>query len=87
MVTDRGTKYCGYLEWHEYELYLAVEDLDQTRTKARSPQTNGVVERFHKTMLDEFYRIVFRKEVYVTVNELQAELSQPDSIQKKVACL
>ena len=38
---------------HEYELYQAVEDIDHSRTKARSPQTNGIFERLHKTMLDE----------------------------------
>ena len=64
----------GYPERHEYELYLAVEDIDHTRTKARSPQTNGIVERFHKTMLDEFYRIAFRKKVYAAIDELQADL-------------
>jgi len=59
---------------HEYELYLAVEDIDHTRTKAKSPQTNGIVERFHKTMLDEFYRIAFRKRIYATIEDLQADL-------------
>src|SRR6476619_5201980 len=57
VLTDRGTEYCGNPEHHEYELYLAIEDIDHTRTKARSPQTNGICERFHKTVLDEFYRI------------------------------
>jgi len=60
ILTDRGTEYCGNPERHEYELYLAVEDIDHTRTKAKSPQTNGICERFHKTVLDEFYRVVFR---------------------------
>ncbi len=74
VLTDRGTEYCGNAERHEYELYLAVEDIDHTRTKAKSPQTNEIVERFHKTMLDEFYRIAFRKKVYATIDELQADL-------------
>jgi len=74
VLTDRGTEYCGNPERHEYELYLAVEDIDHTRTKAKSPQTNGIVERFHKTMLDEFYRIAFRKKVYATIDELQSDL-------------
>ena len=64
MLTDRGTEYCGTPEHHEYELYLALEDIDHSRTKAKSPQTNGIVERFHKTVLDEFYRVVFRKKIY-----------------------
>lgn len=74
VLTDRGTEYCGQPDRHAYELYLAIEDIDHTRTKARSPQTNGIVERFHKTMLDEFYRVAFRKKLYVSLAELQADL-------------
>jgi transposase InsO family protein len=74
VLTDRGTEYCGKPESHEYELYLAIEDIDHTRTKARSPQTNGICERFHKTLLDEFYRVAFRKKLYRTIAELQADL-------------
>jgi len=73
VLTDRGTEFCGS-ESHEYELYLAVEDIDHTRTKAKSPQTNGICERFHRTVLDEFYRVVFRKKIYRTIDELQVEL-------------
>jgi hypothetical protein len=54
VLTDRGTEYCGAPERHEYELYLAVENIDHTRTKTKSPETNGIVERFHKTVLNEF---------------------------------
>jgi transposase InsO family protein len=74
VLTDRGTEFCGRPESHEYELYLAVENIDHTRTKARSPQTNGICERFHKTMLDEFYRVAFRKKIFRSTGELQADL-------------
>jgi transposase InsO family protein len=74
ILTDRGTEYCGSPERHEYELYLAVENIDHTRTKVKSPQTNGICERFHKTVLNEFYRIVFRKKLYSSLEELQADL-------------
>ena len=74
VLTDRGTEYCGAPERHEYELYLAVEDIDHSRTKTKSPQTNGIVERLHRTVLDEFYRVAFRKRVYATIAELQADL-------------
>ena len=73
MLTDRGTEFCGG-DSHEYELYLAVEDIDHTRTKTKSPQTNGICERFHRTVLDEFYRVAFRKKIYRTIDELQADL-------------
>lgn len=74
VLTDRGTEYCGDAQKHPYELYLAIEDVDHTRTKAKSPQTNGIVERLHKTMLNEFYRIAFRKKIYHSIDELQADL-------------
>src|SRR6476646_2825509 len=74
VLTDRGTEFCGKPESHEYELYLAIENIDHTRTKARSPQTNGICERFHKTLLDECYRVAFRKKLYRRIDELQADL-------------
>lgn len=74
ILTDRGTEYCGNKQQHEYQLYLALEDIDHTRTKARSPQTNGICERFHKTMLEEFYQIAFRKKIYESLEQLQADL-------------
>ena len=74
ILTDRGTEYCGKREDHEYQLYLNIEDIDHTKTKARSPQTNGICERFHKTILQEFYQITFRKKVYNSLDELQKDL-------------
>ena len=50
ILTDRGTEYCGAREHHEYQLYLSIEDIDHTKIKAKSPQTNGICERFHRTM-------------------------------------
>jgi len=74
ILTDRGTEYCGAREHHEYELYLALEDIDHSKTKAKSPQTNGICERLHRTMQDEFYAIAFRKKIYTTLEELQTDL-------------
>ncbi len=74
ILTDRGTEYCGKQDQHEYQLYLAIEDIDHTKTKVKSPQTNGICERFHKTILHEFYQIAFRKKIYKSVEELQADL-------------
>ena len=62
MLTDRGTEYCGKVEQHDYELYLALNEIEHTKTKARHPQTNGICERFHKTILDEFYQISISQE-------------------------
>jgi transposase InsO family protein len=74
VLTDRGTEYCGQREHHEYELYLAVENIDHSRTKARHPQTNGICERFHRTIQEEFYATAFRKKLYASLQELQADL-------------
>jgi transposase InsO family protein len=74
VLTDRGTEYCGAPERHEYELYLAVENIDHTRTKVKSPHTNGIVERFHRTVLKEFYKVAFRRRIYAGLEQLQADL-------------
>jgi len=74
VLTDRGTEYCGQREHREYELYLAVENIDHSRTKARHPQTNGICERFQRTIQEEFYATAFRKKLYSSLEELQADL-------------
>ena len=76
ILTDRGTEYCGKTETHDYQLYLAINDIDHTKTKAKSPQTNGICERFHKTILQEFYQVTFRKKIYRDIEALQADLDQ-----------
>ena len=73
ILTDRGTEYCGNREHHEYQLYLAVENIDHSKTKAYSPQTNGICERFHRTIQDEFYSIAFRKRLYDNLDQLQTD--------------
>ncbi len=74
ILTDRGTEYCGAVERHSYQLYLAMEDIDHSKTKANSPQTNGICERFHKTMKQEFYDIAFRKKIYSSLEDLQTDV-------------
>lgn len=76
ILTDRGTEYCGAREHHEYQLYLALENIDHSKTKARHPQTNGICERFHRTMQDEFYAIAFRKKIYNSLEELQNDADE-----------
>jgi transposase InsO family protein len=74
ILTDRGTEYCGVADRHPFELYLAVENIDHTRSRVKRPQTNGICERFHKTVLNEFYRVAFRKKYYRTLDEIQQDL-------------
>ena len=74
ILTDRGTEFCGNLEQHPYELYLGINDIDHTKTQVKSPQTNGICERFHKTILQEFYQVAFRKTLYASIEALQSDL-------------
>jgi len=74
ILTDRGSEYCGNREYHEYELYLQIEGIEHTKTKTKSPQTNGICERFQRTVLNEFYQVAFRTKVYSSVEELQVDL-------------
>ena len=74
ILTDRGTEFCGRYDEHPYQLFLAVNDVDHTKTKVKSPQTNGICERFHKTVLQEFYQVAFRKRLYTSLEQLQADL-------------
>lgn len=76
ILTDRGTEYCGKVEHHDYQLYLAINNIDHTKTKVQSPQTNGICERFHKTILQEFYQVIFRKKLYDNIDELQKDLDE-----------
>lgn len=74
ILTDRGSEYCGNREHHEYALYLDLEDIEHTRTKTRSPQTNGICERFHQTIQNEFYATAFRRKLYTSLDQLQADV-------------
>jgi len=74
ILTDRGTEYCGKPESHDYQLYLALNDIEHSKTKANHPQTNGICERFHKTILQEFYQVAFRRKIYQSIEEVQLDL-------------
>ena len=77
MLTDRGTEYNGKVEYgHDYELYLTIEGIDHSRTKVRHPQSNGICERFHRTIQEEFYSVAFRKKIYSTLDDLQIDLDE-----------
>ena len=76
ILTDRGTEYKGKPEHHEYELYLAIEGIEHSKTQVRHPQTNGICERLHRTMQEEFYAVAFRKKLYNSLATLQDDLDQ-----------
>jgi hypothetical protein len=76
ILTDRGSEYKGKPEHHEYELYLAIEGIEHSKTQVRHPQTNGICERLHRTMQEEFYAVAFRKKLYDNLAALQHDLDQ-----------
>ena len=75
LLTDNGREYCG-TDSHPYELYLQLNDIEHRTTRVRRPQTNGFVERFNRTVLDEFFRTAFRTTFYETVEQLQVDLDR-----------
>jgi len=74
ILTDRGTEFKGRPENHEYEMYLQIEGIEHSKTQVRHPQSNGICERLHRTMQDEFYAIAFRKKLYENLDDLQQDL-------------
>ena len=75
-MKDRGTEFNGKPDLHEYELYLQLEGIDHSKTKVRHPQSNGICERLHRTMQDEFYAVAFRKKLYQDLSSLQLDLDE-----------
>ena len=76
ILTDRGTEFYGKAESHDYQLYLALNDIEHTKTKVMHPQTNGICERLHKTILQEFYQVTFRRMIDRSIEELQSDLDE-----------
>ena len=76
VLTDRGTEFCGRIDKHPYQLYLQLNNIEYTKTKVKSPRTTGICERFHQTVLNEFYRVTFRKKIYSALESLQQDLDK-----------
>lgn len=76
VLTDRGTEYKGKREHHEYELYLTIEGIEHSKIQVRSPQSNGICERLHRTIQEEFYSVAFRRKLYDSLEALQADLDE-----------
>jgi transposase InsO family protein len=73
VLTDNGKEFCG-TDSHPYELFLALSEIEHRRPKVNGPRTNGFVERFHRTVLDEFFRVKLRTTLYESLEALQADL-------------
>jgi transposase InsO family protein len=74
ILSDNGREYCGRPERHPYELFLQLEGIEHRTTRVRRPQSNGLVERLHKTLLDEHFRIKGRQKWYESLDEMQQDL-------------
>jgi transposase InsO family protein len=74
VLTDNGCEFCGK-DSHPYEIYLALNEIEHRHTQVRHPQTNGFVERFDRTVLDEFFRLALRTKFYESVEALQNDLN------------
>lgn len=74
VLTDRGSEYCGRQAEHAYELFLHLADIEHSKTKAYSPQTNGSTEKLNQTIQEEFYKVAFRKTLYTSLDQLQTDL-------------
>jgi len=73
ILTDNGGEYCGTFN-NPYEMFLELAEIEHRKTKVRHPQTNGFVERFNRTVLNEFFRPAFRTKMYESVEALQKDL-------------
>ena len=74
ILSDNGREYCGRPDKHPYELFLQLEEIEHRTTKVGRPQSNGFIERFHRTLLEEHLRIKGRTTWYESVAEMQKDL-------------
>lgn len=74
ILSDNGREFCGRPDKHPYELFLQLEGIEHRTTQVRRPQSNGFVERLHRTLLDEHFRIKGREKWYESVEEMQEDL-------------
>ncbi|MDX9860733.1 MAG: IS481 family transposase [Rhodospirillales bacterium] len=74
VLSDNGREFCGRPDRHPYELFLQLEDIEHRTTRVRRPQSNGYVERLHRTLLDEHFRVMGRTKFYEGIAEMQTDL-------------
>ena len=76
VLSDNGREFCGREDQHPYELFLQLEGIEHKRTRVKRPQSNGIVERLHRTLLDEHFRVEGRRTWFETIEEMQGVLDE-----------
>jgi len=76
ILSDNGREFCGRPDRHPYELFLQLESIEHRTTRVRRPQSNGFVERLHRSLLDEHFRIQGRSKWYESIDQMQADLDE-----------
>lgn len=76
VLSDNGREFCGREDQHPYELFLQLEGIEHKRTRVKRPQSNGIVERLHRTLLDEHFRVEGRRTWFETIKEMQVSLDE-----------
>jgi transposase InsO family protein len=61
VLSDNGREFCGRPDQHPYELFLQLEEIEHRTTRVKRPQSNGIVERLHRTLLDEHFCVEGRR--------------------------
>lgn len=74
VLSDNSREFCGRPDQHPYELFLQLEEIKHRTTRVKRPQSNGIVERLHRTLLDEHFRVEGRRTWFETIEEMQAVL-------------
>jgi transposase InsO family protein len=74
VLSDNGREFCGRPDQHPYELFLQLEEIEHRTTRVRRPQSNGIAERLHRTLLDEHFRVEGRRTWFETIDEMQVVL-------------
>lgn len=71
VLTDHGNEFRG-----QFDKACAQRGIRHTRTRPRHAWTNGFVERLHGTILQELWRIEFRRRFFTGVTQMQAALDR-----------
>lgn len=78
VLTDNGLEFTTHHQSknHSFERLLQELKINHRLTKVRHPWTNGACERLNRTLLEEFYQVAFRTNIYHSVQQLNDDLNR-----------